>query len=108
MKWIEEVSSLCIHTGREHPATNITFTAKNKAREAVNASRELHADVIIAGGGLGGVATALACCRNGLNVIMTEETGWIGGQVSQQGFHPMNTNELKPSAPFYRVQNQSS
>lgn len=51
-------------------------------------SRELRADVIIIGGGLGGCATALACCRNGMSVIMTEETEWIGGQVSQQGVPP--------------------
>ena len=51
-------------------------------------SRELQADVIILGGGMGGCATALACCRNGLSVIMTEETDWIGGQVSQQGVPP--------------------
>lgn len=51
-------------------------------------SRELHADVIILGGGMGGFAAALACCRNGLSVIMTEETDWIGGQVSQQGVPP--------------------
>ncbi len=49
---------------------------------------ESHADVVIAGGGLGGVATALACLRNGLKVILTEETDWIGGQISQQGVPP--------------------
>lgn len=48
----------------------------------------LSADLIIAGGGLGGCATAIAACRNGLKVIMTEETDWIGGQVSQQGVPP--------------------
>lgn len=65
------------------------FTSKNKVKGGnKHASRELHADVIIAGGGLGGVATALACCRNGMNVIMTEETDWIGGQISQQGVPP--------------------
>jgi hypothetical protein len=56
---------------------------KNKIK-----SGGLSADVVIAGGGLGGCATALAACRNGLKVIMTEETDWIGGQVSQQGVPP--------------------
>ena len=45
-------------------------------------------DLVIAGGGLGGVATALASLRNGLQVVMTEETDWIGGQLSQQGVPP--------------------
>lgn len=49
---------------------------------------KLSADVIIAGGGLGGCATAIAACRNRLEVIMLEETDWIGGQVSQQGVPP--------------------
>ncbi|MDO8703755.1 MAG: FAD-dependent oxidoreductase, partial [Sulfuricaulis sp.] len=45
----------------------------------------LSADVVIAGGGLGGCAAALAALRNNLRVIMTEETDWIGGQLTQQG-----------------------
>lgn len=50
--------------------------------------RELSADVAIIGGGLGGCAAALAACRNGLRVILTEETDWIGGQIAQQGVPP--------------------
>jgi hypothetical protein len=49
---------------------------------------ELAADLIIIGGGLGGCAAALAAARNGLNVIVTEETDWIGGQWTQQAVPP--------------------
>ncbi len=45
---------------------------------------ELAADIVIAGGGFGGVAAALAALRNGSRVIMTEATDWIGGQVTAQ------------------------
>ena len=45
-------------------------------------------DLVIAGGGLGGVAAALAALRAGLRVAMTEETDWIGGQLTQQGVPP--------------------
>jgi hypothetical protein len=48
----------------------------------------LKADLVIAGGGLGGVAAALAALRNGMSVILTEETDWIGGQLTSQGVPP--------------------
>lgn len=51
-------------------------------------SREASADVVIIGGGVGGVAAALAAVRSGLRVILTEETDWIGGQLTQQGVPP--------------------
>lgn len=46
---------------------------------------ELSADVVIAGAGLGGIAATLSLLRNGLKVLLTEETDWIGGQLTQQG-----------------------
>ncbi len=49
------------------------------------ASNALQADLIITGGGMGGCAAALSALRTGLSVIMTEETDWIGGQLTQQG-----------------------
>ena len=66
----------------------VTTSTKPARRGKQSRSRELKADVIIIGGGLGGCAAALASCRNGLSVIMTEETDWIGGQLSQQGVPP--------------------
>ena len=52
------------------------------------AGAELTADIVVVGGGLGGCAAALAACRLGASVIMTEPTDWIGGQVSQQAVPP--------------------
>jgi hypothetical protein len=49
---------------------------------------ELTADLVIIGGGLGGCAAALAAARNGRHVIMTEETDWIGGQLTAQAVPP--------------------
>ncbi len=49
---------------------------------------ELTSDIVIVGGGLGGCAAALASCKLGAQVILTEPTDWIGGQVSQQGVPP--------------------
>lgn len=49
---------------------------------------EIRADVLIIGGGTGGCGAALAALRNGLSVIMTEETDWIGGQLTAQAIPP--------------------
>lgn len=45
-------------------------------------------DLLIVGGGVGGCAAALAACRAGLQVILTEETDWIGGQLTSQAVPP--------------------
>ncbi|MFU0801491.1 MAG: FAD-dependent oxidoreductase [Xylanivirga thermophila] len=50
--------------------------------------RAYKADVIIIGGSLGGCAAALAAARMGKKVIMTEETKWIGGQLTSQAVPP--------------------
>ncbi len=50
--------------------------------------QEISADVIIAGGGLGGCAAALSALRKNLRVVLAEETDWIGGQITQQGVPP--------------------
>lgn len=62
------------------------------------------ADIVIAGGGLGGCAAALATLRNGLTVILTEETDWIGGQLTQQGVPPDEHNwiETHGATQLYR------
>ena len=51
-------------------------------------AHELRCDVAVIGGGFGGVAAALGALRNGLRVILTEETDWIGGQTTSQAVPP--------------------
>ncbi len=46
------------------------------------------ADLVIVGGGLGGCAATLAALRAGLSVVLTEETDWLGGQLTQQAVPP--------------------
>jgi hypothetical protein len=50
--------------------------------------KEKQPDILIVGGGLGGVAGALAALRLGKKVILTEETDWIGGQLTAQAVPP--------------------
>jgi hypothetical protein len=50
--------------------------------------RERRTDILIVGGGLGGTAAALAALRLGRHVIVTEQTDWIGGQLTAQAVPP--------------------
>ncbi|MGN6109262.1 MAG: FAD-dependent oxidoreductase [Kofleriaceae bacterium] len=48
----------------------------------------LRADIAIIGGGLGACAAAIAAARSGRRVIVTEETRWLGGQLTSQAVPP--------------------
>ena len=50
--------------------------------------RNLDADVLVVGGGLGGCAAALAAARRGVRVVLTEEFDWLGGQLTSQAVPP--------------------
>src|SRR4051794_16091061 len=44
----------------------------------------METDVLIIGGGLGGVAAALTAAKLGHRVVLTEATSWLGGQLTSQ------------------------
>ncbi|KAH8807145.1 FAD dependent oxidoreductase-domain-containing protein [Xylogone sp. PMI_703] len=48
----------------------------------------LTTDVLVVGGGLGGVAAALGALRRGRRVVLTEEYDWLGGQLTSQAVPP--------------------
>lgn len=73
------ISSVSGYSLTTHNLIDKKFGAKEK---------ELNADLVVAGGGVGGCAAALAALRNNLSVVLTEETDWIGGQLTQQGVPP--------------------
>lgn len=60
----------------------------NKRPAQTNANLEIRSDVAVIGGGLGGCAAALAAAKAGKTVVMTEETSWIGGQLTSQAVPP--------------------
>jgi hypothetical protein len=67
----------------------------------VTAMRELTTDLLVVGGGLGGVAAALTAARLGHRVVLTEETDWLGGQLTAQAVpsdeHPwIETAHISP------------
>ncbi|MEU6714581.1 FAD-dependent oxidoreductase [Nonomuraea sp. NPDC046802] len=48
----------------------------------------MKADAVVVGGGLGGVAAALALLRAGRTVLLSEEHPWLGGQLTSQAVPP--------------------
>lgn len=56
-------------------------------------AREVACDVLVVGGGTGGVAAALAAARRGRRVHLIEETDWIGGQLTAQGVSALDEHE---------------
>ncbi|MEZ4632051.1 MAG: FAD-dependent oxidoreductase [Deinococcales bacterium] len=45
-------------------------------------------EVLIIGGGAGGVAAALALAKLGHRVLLSEASDWLGGQLTSQGVPP--------------------
>ncbi|ACQ80967.1 secreted protein [Beutenbergia cavernae DSM 12333] len=63
---------------------------------------ERSTEVLVVGGGLGGVAAALTAARLGRRVVLTEETDWLGGQLTAQLVPPdehawIETDVVSPS-----------
>lgn len=56
--------------------------------DQLSTDANLRTDVLIVGGGVGGVAAALAALRRGRSVILTEEYEWLGGQLTTQAVPP--------------------
>src|SRR5689334_25324282 len=50
-------------------------------------------EILVAGGGTGGVAAALAAVRSGRCVVLLEETDWLGGQMTSQGVSALDEHE---------------
>lgn len=50
--------------------------------------KTIKVDLAIIGGGVGGCAAALAAAEAGIRVVLTEETDWIGGQLTSQAVPP--------------------
>ena len=66
---------------------------------------EITAEVAVIGGGLGGYAAAVAALEAGRIVVMTEETDWIGGQLTSQAVPPDENPWIETSGANRSYQN---
>lgn len=68
----------------------------------------MRCDILVVGGGCGGFGAALSAARSGLSVILTEETSWLGGQLTSQAVPPDDNPwvETFGSTQLYRTMRQ--
>lgn len=64
------------------------FSCIDACRLSADSFEGQRADLVVVGGGLGGCSAALAALRQGLSVVLTESTDWLGGQLTSQGVPP--------------------
>ncbi len=71
----------------ERPASEAVLTLKVSSKK-----QQVSCDVLVVGASTGGVAAALAVARDKHSVCLTEETSWIGGQMTAQGVSAFDGN----------------
>jgi len=96
--WIKSRSLLSLSLGLISVTSTISpvFSAPNR-----NLDREETCDILVAGGGLAGAATAYEGLLAGRTVCVTEITDWVGGQISSQGTSALDERETQRSLLFY-------
>ncbi len=96
--WLKSRSLLSLSLGLISVTSTISpvFSAPNR-----NLDREETCDILVAGGGLAGAATAYEGLLAGRTVCVTEITDWVGGQISSQGTSALDERETQRSLLFY-------
>lgn len=73
---------------------------------AIDENRYEPAGVVVAGGGMAGIAAAIAAARSGARVLLVEQAGWLGGMgiTGATGLHSFfNIYGAHPGAERLRV-----
>ena len=63
--------------------------------------RQIECDIMIAGGGLSGTATAYEGLLAGKKVCMTEITDWVGGQITAQGVSALDERPTQRAQKYF-------
>jgi hypothetical protein len=81
--------------------TSISVITPTLAAPTRNPDKEETCDILVAGGGLAGAATAYEGLLAGRTVCITEITDWVGGQISSQGTSALDERDTQRSLLFY-------
>lgn len=91
-------SRLCLSLGLLSVISNILPVFAVTPR---NPDKEETCDILVAGGGLAGAATAYEGLLAGRTVCLTDITDWVGGQISAQGTSALDERDTQRSLLFY-------
>ena len=72
----------------------------------LHAQKKIYTDVLVIGGGTGGVAAGLQSARMGVNTIIAEPTTWLGGMLSAAGVPAFDGNHNMPSGIWAELRAQ--
>lgn len=90
--------------GADRPASSAVLSVAPPAQAPVIAC-----DVLVVGGSTGGTSAALAAAQSGMHVCLTEETKWLGGQMTSQGVSEFDENRYIETAggtaSYYELRN---
>ena len=81
---------------------NLQVTTSKQSDKLMANQVELKADVLVVGGGLGGVSATLTAASLGATVILVEELDWLGGQLTAQGI-PLDESPWNETVIFSRT-----
>jgi FAD dependent oxidoreductase/S-layer homology domain len=88
----------------DKPASSAVLTLVPAAHPAIETC-----DVLVVGGSIGGTSAALAAAQAGMRVCLTEETSWLGGQMTSQGVSEFDENRYIETAggtaSYYQLRN---
>ena len=83
-------------------ASNVAGVAKAEATQIqTDQPEQIACDLLVAGGGLAGAATAYESLLAGRTVCLTEITDWVGGQISSQGTSALDERPTQRELDFF-------
>src|SRR5258706_15970451 len=66
-------------------ASSTTSMDRPERRDAAAGRETIETDVVVVGSGGAGLTAATVAARHGLDVLLVEKTGWVGGPTALSG-----------------------
>jgi len=79
-----------------HSCRGFLFVLFSIISISVNAQQR-QADLLVIGGGASGTMAGIQAARMGINTIIVEQTGWLGGMLTSAGVSAIDGNHRLPS-----------